>query len=170
MAKLFVKQGDTVVVIAGKEKGKTAKVLEVSPKDSKVLLDGVNVVTKHQKPRSQQDKGGLIKKSALLEASNVMVICPACGKATRVGHKEVDGKNVRICKKCGASLDKAYSKQVKKQTKADKKADASEVAPKATKTTKVKETTKKESAEKSTTKKTTTKKAPAKKAEKSKEE
>ncbi len=169
MAKLFVKQGDTVVVIAGKEKGKTAKVLEVSPKDSKVLLDGVNVVTKHQKPRSQQDKGGLIKKSALLEASNVMVICPACGKATRVGHKEVDGKNVRICKKCGASLDKAYSKQVKKQTKADKKADASE-APKATKTTKAKETTKKESAEKTTTKKTTTKKAPAKKAEKSKEE
>ena len=66
MAKLFVKQGDTVVVIAGKEKGKTAKVLEVSPKDSKVLLDGVNVVTKHQKPRSQQDKGGIIKKSALL--------------------------------------------------------------------------------------------------------
>ena len=173
MAKLFVKQGDTVVVIAGKEKGKTAKVLEVSPKDSKVLLDGVNVVTKHQKPRSQQDKGGLIKKNALLEASNVMVICPACGKATRVGHKEVDGKNVRICKKCGASLDKEYSKKVKKQTKADKKADASEAAPKqtkTTKTTKAKETTKKESAEKSTTKKTTTKKAPAKKAEKSKEE
>ena len=159
MAKLFVKQGDTVVVIAGKEKGKTAKVLEVSPKDNKVLLDGVNVVTKHQKPRSQQDKGGLIKKNAFLEASNVMVICPSCGKATRVGHKEIDGKNVRVCKHegCGASLDKEYSKKVKKQTKAVKKADTQEQ--------------KKETKTKSTTaKKTSAKKAPAKKAEESKEE
>ena len=171
MAKLFVKQGDTVVVIAGKEKGKTAKVLEVSPKDNKVLLDGVNVVTKHQKPRSQQDKGGLIKKNAFMEASNVMVVCPACGKATRVGHKEIDGKNVRVCKHegCGASLDKAYSKKVKKQAKSEKKSDANKVAKETAKTTKTKKETTK--AKSTTAKKTTaTKKAPAKKAEKSKEE
>lgn len=169
MAKSFVKQGDTVVVIAGKEKGKTAKVLEVSPKDNKVLLDGVNVVTKHQKPRSQQDKGGLIKKNAFMDASNVMVICPACGKATRVGHKEVDGKTVRVCKhsECGASLDKAYSKKVKKQTKAEKKADATVKAKKeVAKTTKEK----KETTEVAKTTTKTAKKAPAKKAEKSKEE
>jgi len=125
MAKLFVKADDTVVVIAGKEKGKQAKVLEVSPKDNKVLLDGVNVVTKHQKQKSQEDKGGIIKKNAPIDASNVMVVCPACGKATRVGHKIVDGKKVRVCKHegCGASLDKAMAKKVKKQAK-EEKADA----------------------------------------------
>jgi len=124
MAKSFVKSGDTVVVIAGKEKGKQAKVLGVSPKDSKVLVEGVNIVTKHQKQRSQEDKGGLIKKNAPINASNVMVVCPDCGKATRVGHKEVDGKKVRVCKKCGASLDKAMAKKVKKQAKEEKTSEA----------------------------------------------
>lgn len=155
MAKLFVKKGDTVVVIAGKEKGKTAKVLEVSPKDNKVLVENVNVVTKHQKQKSQQEKGGIIKKSAPIDASNVMVICPECGKATRVGHKIVDGKKVRVCKhsSCNASLDKAMAKKVKKQTKEDKKV---EKAPK-------------EATKKSTTK-TTAKKATAKSAAAKREE
>ncbi len=117
MAKSFVKKGDKVLVITGKEKGKTADVLEVSPKTGKVLVDGINVVTKHQKPKSQQDKGGIIKKSAPIEASNVMVVCSTCGKATRVKHKEIDGKNVRICAKCGASLDKEFVKATKKDAK-----------------------------------------------------
>ena len=110
MTKSFVKKGDKVLVITGKDKGKTAEVVEVSPKTNKVLVDGINVVTKHQKPRTQQDKGGIVKKSAPIEASNVMVVCPDCGKATRVKHKELNGKNVRACAKCGAALDKEFAK------------------------------------------------------------
>ena len=139
MAKLFVKKGDKVVVIAGKDKGKTANVLEVSPSDNKVLVDGVNVVTKHQKPRSQEDKGGIVKKSVPMEASNVMVVCPNCDHATRVKHGEVEGKKVRTCSKCGGSLD--VTKKAKKAA------------------------TKKETAEEKPAKKTTTKKTTAKKAE-----
>ena len=150
MAKLFVKSGDTVVVVAGKEKGKQAKVLEVSPRDNKVLVEGVNVVTKHQKQRSQEDKGGLIKKNAPIDASNVMVVCPECGKATRVGHKVVDGKKVRVCKKCGASLDKAMAKKVKKQAKEEKAKEVKATEPKA------------KTSEAKTTKKSTAKKAEAK--------
>ena len=120
MTKSFVKKGDKVLVITGKDKGKVADVVEVSPKSQKVLVDGVNVVTKHQKPKSQQEKGGIIKKSAPIEASNVMVVCPACGKATRVAHKELNGKNIRVCKKCGATLDKEFAKEAKKATKAKK--------------------------------------------------
>ena len=169
MAKLFVKKGDTVVVIAGKEKGKTAKVLGVSPKTNKVLVENVNVVTKHQRRKSQEDKGGIIKKSAPVCASNLMVVCPDCGKATRVAHKEIDGKKVRICKKCGASLDKAMAKTVKKLAKQEKKASVKEEKtekveePKAEKKT----TTKKASTTKKTTtaKKTTTKKTVVKEEE-----
>ena len=117
MTKSFVKKGDKVLVITGKDKGKVANVVEVSPKTGKVLVEGVNVVTKHQKPRSQQEKGGIIKKSAPIEASNVMVVCPDCGKATRVKHKEINGKNVRACAKCSAALDKAFAKEVKKEAK-----------------------------------------------------
>ena len=117
MAKSFVKKGDKVLVSTGKDKGKTADVLEVSPKTGKVLVDGVNVVTKHQKPKSQQDKGGIVKKSAPIEASNVMVVCPVCGKATRVKHKEIDNKNARVCAKCGAALDKEFVKATKKDAK-----------------------------------------------------
>ena len=162
MANLFVKKGDTVVVIAGKEKGKTAKVLEVSPKDNRVLVENVNVVTKHQKQRSQEEKGGIIKKSAPIDASNVMVICPSCGKATRVGHKLVDGKKVRVCKHadCLASLDKEMSKKVKKQAKDAKKADnTTKKSEKVEKNTSEKV---KKSTEKKTTKKSTAKKADAK--------
>lgn len=139
--KMSIKKGDTVLVIAGKDKGKTGKVLETSPKDSKVLVDGVNIVTKHKKPKSQQDKGGIVKKPAAIEASNVQVVCGVCGKATRVSHKTVDGKNVRICKICGASLDKEFAKTVKKDTKkaektVKKEEKTSEKAEKAEKTQK----------------------------------
>ena len=118
-----IKKGDNVLVIAGKEKGKVGKVLQTSPKTGKVTVENINMVTKHKKPKSQQDKGGIIKKVAPMEASNVMVVCPNCGKATRISHKEVDGKKVRICKKCGASLDKEHVKTVKKEAKKAEKAE-----------------------------------------------
>lgn len=137
---LRIKKGDTVVVIAGKDNGKTGTVLEVSPKTNKVVVDGVNVVSRHQKPRSQQDKGGIIKKNAAIDASNVMVVCPVCGKATRIKAGEVNGKKVRVCK-CGAALDKANAKAVKKEAKkTTAKAETAEKKPAAKKTTAKKST------------------------------
>ncbi|MBE7073542.1 MAG: 50S ribosomal protein L24 [Clostridiales bacterium] len=117
MMKMTIKTGDNVLVIAGKDKGKTGKVTAVNSAANKVLVENVNVVTKHQKPRSQQDKGGIVKKSAPIEASNVQVICPVCGKATRIAHSEIEGKKVRTCKKCNASLDKEFVKASKKEAK-----------------------------------------------------
>ena len=114
--KMTIKTGDNVLVIAGKDKGKTGKVVAVNAAANKVLVDGINVVTKHQKPRSQQDKGGIVKKSAPIDASNVQVVCPVCGKATRIAHSEVEGKKVRTCKKCNASLDKEYAKKEAKKS------------------------------------------------------
>ncbi|MEG1751760.1 MAG: 50S ribosomal protein L24 [Clostridia bacterium] len=119
--KMAIKKDDTVLVLAGKDKGKQGKVQSTMPKSNKVLIDGVNVVSKHQKPKSQTDKGGIIKRNAPIDASNAMIICPICGKATRVAHKEVAGKNSRVCKKCGESLDKKFVKATKKVTKKDQK-------------------------------------------------
>lgn len=126
-----IKKGDTVVVIAGKDNGKKGKVLEVSPKTNRVVVEDVNVLSKHKKPRSAQDKGGIVKSAHPIDASNVMVVCSACGKATRIAHKDVDGKNARVCKKCGASLDKAYAKAVKKDAKETAKTEKKKTAPKA---------------------------------------
>jgi len=117
MSKLNVKKGDTVLVIAGKDKNKRAKVLAVSPRAEKVVVEGVNIVTKCKKAKSAQEKSELIKIEAPINVSNVMVVCPKCEKATRVAHAELDGKKVRICKKCGASLDKEFVKEVKKVAK-----------------------------------------------------
>ena len=131
---MTVKKGDNVVVITGKEKGKQGKVLEVFPEENRVLVDGVNIVSKHQKARNQQEKSGIVKKAAPVDASNVMVVCPSCGKATRVHHKEIDGKKVRVCK-CGMSLDKEFVKAAKKDAKKSAKTESKEVkaAPKAEK-------------------------------------
>lgn len=126
-----IKKGDTVVVIAGKDNGKKGKVLEVSPKTNRVVVEDVNVLSKHKKPRSAQDKGGIVKSAHPIDASNVMVVCSVCGKATRIAHKDVDGKNARVCKKCGASLDKAYAKAVKKDAKETAKTEKKKTAPKA---------------------------------------
>ncbi len=120
--KMTVKSGDNVLVITGKDKGKTGKITAVYADSGKVLIENVNIVSKHQKPKSQQDKGGIFKRPAPIEASNVLVVCPVCDKATRIAHKEVDGKKIRICKKCGASLDKEYVKQTKKEAKKSVKA------------------------------------------------
>ena len=114
--KLSVKKGDNVLVIAGKSNGQQGEVLAVDAEKGKVIVAGVNVQSHHRKPRSKDDKGGIIKSEGAIDASNVQVVCSACKKATRVAHKEVDGKNVRICKKCGAVLD------TKKAVKNSKKA------------------------------------------------
>ena len=117
MSQLGIKKGDTVLVIAGKDKNKRAKVLAVSPKTARVIVEGVNVVSKNKKARTAQEKSQIIKIEAPIDASNVMVVCPKCEKATRVAHAVVDGKKVRVCKKCGASLDKEFVKEVKKASK-----------------------------------------------------
>ena len=102
--KLHVKKDDTVVVISGDDKGKKGKVLKVSPAERKVIVDGVNVVTKHAKPRKQGEEGGIVKREAAIYASKVQVVCPKCDKGTRVAYEIKDGKKVRVCKHCGAAL------------------------------------------------------------------
>lgn len=158
---MLVKKGDQAVVISGKEKGKKGKVAQVIPTTGKVVIENVNVVSRHKKPRSAQDKGGIMKKAAPIDASNVMVVCPSCGKATRVAHKVIDGEKARVCKKCGASLDKDMKKQVKKDAKVEAKAKA------AAKTEKeVKAEPKAKAETKKSTASTAAKKPAAKKAEK----
>ena len=119
MNKLNVKKGDYVLVLTGKDKGKKGAVLSASPKTETVKVEGVNVITKHVKPRGAQAPGGIQKEPGNIHVSNVQIVCPDCGKGTRVGHAVVDGKKARICKHCGASLDKE-GKAVAKKEKARK--------------------------------------------------
>ena len=157
---LNVKKGDTVLVLAGKDKGKSGKVLVAQPADNSVVVAGVNIIAKHKKPRSAQDKGGIIKKEGKIDASNVQVICPTCGKATRINNVMVDGKKIRQCKKCSANLDAAAKKEAKKTTtsKATTKTTATKTATTKT-TTKKAETEVKPVEKKTTTKSTATKTA-----------
>ena len=104
MNKMSIRKDDTVIVLSGKDKGKQGKVLIADPKAMKVVVEGVNVATKHQKPQRQGQDGGIIKVETPIYACKVQVVCPKCGKGTRVAHKIVDGKKVRVCKKCGAEL------------------------------------------------------------------
>ena len=106
LKKLHVRRDDVVVVISGKEKGKSGKVLTAHPKTGRIVVEGVAIVTKHQKPRSQNAPGGIIHKESTIAASKVMLLCGTCGKATRNAHKFLgDGTKVRVCKKCGAAFD-----------------------------------------------------------------
>ena len=119
-----VKVNDNVLVIAGKDKGVQGKVLATSPKANTITVEGVRVQKKHQKARRANETSKIVEVPGAIDASNVKVVCPTCGKATRVKHDVVDGKKVRVCA-CGAVLDKAYSK------KAAAKAEAvAEEAPK----------------------------------------
>lgn len=103
--KVHVKTGDTVMVINGKDRGKTGKVMQVSPSEGKVIVEGINIVTKHVKPRKMGEPGGLIKAESALYADKVQLVCPKCGKAVRVGHRRNDkGVKVRVCKKCDAQF------------------------------------------------------------------
>ena len=99
-----IRKDDKVVVLAGKDKGKQGKVLVADPKGGKVVVEGINVATKHQKPQGQNKEGGIIKIETPLYVSKVQLVCPKCGKGTRVGYKLADGKKVRVCKKCGAEI------------------------------------------------------------------
>ena len=105
MNKMSIKKGDTVVVLSGKDKGKKGEVIAVLPKDGKVVVEKINMVSRHTKPRRQGETGGIIQKEAPLYACKVQRVCPKCDKATRPAHKVLaDGKKVRVCKKCGAEI------------------------------------------------------------------
>ena len=105
MNKLNVKKGDTVVVISGQDKGKKGEILHAEPAKNRVTVKGAHMITKHVKPRKQGEEGGRIEQEGTIDASNVMLVCPKCGKATRIGHQIVNGKKVRVCKKCGKVMD-----------------------------------------------------------------
>ena len=103
--KVHVKTGDTVVVISGSEKGKKGKVMAVSPKEGKVIIEKVNLVSKHVKPRRMGETGGIVEAEGAMYVSKVQIVCPRCGKPTRIAHKILeDGSKERICKKCGEAL------------------------------------------------------------------
>ena len=106
MNNLHVKTDDTVLVISGKDRGKKGKVMQVSPKERKVIVEGINKVKKHVKPRKMGEPGGINEAEAALYADKVQLICPKCGRPTRVGHRIEDGKKVRVCKHadCGAVI------------------------------------------------------------------
>ena len=105
MNTLSIKKDNTVVVLSGKDKGKKGKVLSVDPKAGKVVVEKVNMVSRHTKPRKQGDQGGILKKEAPIYACKVQRLCPKCDKPTRPAHKVLpDGKKVRVCKKCGAEI------------------------------------------------------------------
>ena len=105
MNSLKIKKNDTVVVLSGKDKGKQGKVLGTIPSEAKVVVEGINKVTCHIKPRKQGDQGGILKKEAPIYACKVQRVCPKCNKPTRPAHKLLaDGKKVCVCKKCGAEI------------------------------------------------------------------
>ena len=98
---MYIKKGDKVEVLSGKDRGKQGVVLRAKPAEGKVVVEGVAVVKKAVKPTAANQQGGIVSQEAAIDASNVNLVCPECGKRTRVGH-EKDGKNkLRICKKCG---------------------------------------------------------------------
>ena len=99
-----IKKGDNVKVLSGNDKGKTGEVLEVIPKKQKIIVKGVNVRKKHVKPRKQGEEGGTIPVECAIYADKVNVVCPKCGKATRIGYSIEKDEKVRICKKCGAKI------------------------------------------------------------------
>lgn len=104
MANLKIRKGDTVVVLSGDDKGKKGKIIATSPKERKVIVEGVNIVKKHVKPRRQGDTGGIIDVEGALYADKVALFCEKCAKATRVSYKIEGGKKVRVCAKCGENL------------------------------------------------------------------
>ena len=105
MAGLKLKKGDRVQVLQGKDRGKTGDITRVLPAKNKVIVDGINVAKKHQKPTRSTMQGGIIDKEMPMPVSNVAIVCPSCGKPTRVGYRfEPDGTKVRICRKCEGDI------------------------------------------------------------------
>ena len=103
-----IRKNDNVVVLTGKDRGKRGRVLKVLPEKNRVVVEGVNIIKRHTKPNPQrQIKGGLVEREAALHASNVQIVCPECGRATRLGRKILgDGRKVRICRQCDGVVDK----------------------------------------------------------------
>lgn len=105
MSKMHIRTDDMVVVLSGKEVGKKGKVIAADPSTDMVLVEGVNIVKRHRKPRSQTDRGGITESEGYIRACKVMRICPKCQKPTRFAHKiGEDGSKTRLCKKCGAEI------------------------------------------------------------------
>ena len=102
--KIHVKKDDTVIVISGDDKGKKGKVLEVSPEEGKVIVEGINIVTKHAKPRRQGETGGIVKVEGAMYADKVQLYCDKCGKGVRVKHTMDGDKKIRVCAKCGKEI------------------------------------------------------------------
>ena len=99
-----LKKGDNVIVLSGNDKGKTGEILEIIPSTQKVIVKGVNIRKKHVKPRKAGEEGGIIPSEYPIHSSKVNVVCPKCGKASKIGYVMEEGKKVRVCKKCGAKL------------------------------------------------------------------
>ncbi len=99
-----IKKGDTVKIIAGKDRGKDGKVLKVMPSNNKLIVDGLNLAKKHRKPKKQGEKGEVIQIPRPIFASNVMMVCPGCKQTTRIGCKILENDKKRICKKCGSEI------------------------------------------------------------------
>lgn len=99
-----IKKGDTILVISGKDKGKKGKVLEAFPKENRILVEGVSLRKKHQKPKKSGEKGQILTMPGPISVSNVKLICPRCGKPTKIGYKITEKKKNRICKKCGQEI------------------------------------------------------------------
>ena len=99
-----LRKGDTVKVLSGNDKGKTGEILEVIPKTEKIIVKGINIRKKSVKPRRQGEQGGIIPSEASIHSSKVALVCPKCGKATRVGYLVEKDEKVRVCKKCGAKI------------------------------------------------------------------
>ena len=104
MEKLHIKKDDTVVVLSGDDKGKQGKVIAASPEEGKVIVAGVNIVSKHAKARKQGDKSQIVKTEGAIYACKVQLVCPKCNKGVRAKANVVDGKKVRVCPKCGATI------------------------------------------------------------------
>lgn len=103
--KPFVKKGDEVLVLSGKDRGRSGKVIQVMPREGKVIIEGIHIVKKHKKPTQKTPQGGIIEMPGPVHISNCMVICPRCKKPTRVKREEVGGRRDRRCRKCGESLN-----------------------------------------------------------------
>ena len=105
MTKLSIHAGDKVKVIAGKDKGKEAKVLAALPYKQRVIVERVNMIKKATRPSQRNQQGGILEIEAPIHVSNVMLVCPSCSQPTRVGRKRIEGTRVRVCKKCGNDID-----------------------------------------------------------------
>ena len=99
-----IKKGDTVKILSGNDKGKTGEVLEIIPKTQKIIVKGVNIRKKSVKPRRQGEEGGIIPSEGSIHSSKVALVCPKCGKATRIGYIVENGEKVRVCKKCNSKI------------------------------------------------------------------